>query len=611
MLNLQAESDSLSLTAYKAYSRMQNLTDFYNNQISNYKSQLSQLKKQLYASSMLRLVIFCTALIGVYFSFGNARLVWAIVAITIVLFVFLVSRHSDLQYKRDRLKALLKINTTEIEVLQRKFHHLPDGNEFKNPGHYFSQDIDLFGRGSFYQYANRTVLKQGSEVFSSILLENSIADIPAKQKAIEELGQMPMWRQEFSAVASLAKTETSTNVIIKWLSNYTPFIPNMMQYLPWVFSLASIGVIVLYFLSVLPESMLFFWLMLGLGVTGIFTKKITKLASDTSKIQSTFEQYNKLLTILEETEFKSSLLKEKRKRVVNDKQKTSLVLREFSKLLNSLDQNNNFIYLIFGNGFFLRSLYTCFQIEKWIKAYGSSVEEWFKVIAFFDTYNSLGNFAFNHPEYSFPMISSEKPVLKSKNAGHPLLDPEKRILNDFQIDREQFFIITGANMAGKSTFLRTVSLQIVMANVGLPVCSSNTEYSPIKLITSMRTADSLTDDESYFFSELKRLKFIVDEIQNDRYFIVLDEILKGTNSTDKAKGSRKFVEKLVTSKSTGIIATHDLSLCDAAKDLPQVQNFYFDAEIINDELHFDYKFKTGICQNMNASFLLKKMRIVE
>ena len=144
---------------------MQDLTDFYNNQISNYKSQLSQVKKQLYASSMLRLVIFCTAVIGVYFSFGNPRLVWAIIAITIALFIFFVSRHSDLQYKRDRIKALLKINTTEIEVLERKFHHLPNGDEFKNPEHYFSQDIDLFGRGSFYQYANRTVLKQGSGVF--------------------------------------------------------------------------------------------------------------------------------------------------------------------------------------------------------------------------------------------------------------------------------------------------------------------------------------------------------------------------------------------------------------------------------------------------------------
>ena len=169
-------------------------------------------------------------------------------------------------------------------------------------------------------------------------------------------------------------------------------------------------------------------------------------------------------------------------------------------------------------------------------------------------------------------------------------------------------------MAGKSTFLRTVSISIVMANVGLPVCAESFDYTPIKLITSMRTTDSLTDDESYFFSELKRLKFIVDTIDpltsNEKYFIILDEILKGTNSTDKAIGSKKFVTKLVASNSTGIIATHDLSLCEIEKDLTQIKNYYFDAEIINNELHFDYKLKDGICKNMNASFLLKKMEIV-
>ena len=169
-------------------------------------------------------------------------------------------------------------------------------------------------------------------------------------------------------------------------------------------------------------------------------------------------------------------------------------------------------------------------------------------------------------------------------------------------------------MAGKSTFLRTISLSIIMANIGLPVCAKSFDYSPIKLITSMRTSDSLTDDESYFFSELKRLKMIIESVQLTEkpgdYFIILDEILKGTNSTDKAIGSRKFVERLVKLGAMGIIATHDLSLCEISKDLSEVKNYYFDAEIIDNELHFDYTFKEGICKNMNASFLLKKMEII-
>jgi DNA mismatch repair ATPase MutS len=210
----------------------------------------------------------------------------------------------------------------------------------------------------------------------------------------------------------------------------------------------------------------------------------------------------------------------------------------------------------------------------------------------------------------FPEISDDQVVVKATNLGHPLLAVDKRIDNDFTIDKEQFFIVTGANMAGKSTFLRTISLSIIMANCGLPVCAESFKYSPIMLITSMRTSDSLTEDESYFYSELKRLKFIVDQIETEDYFIILDEILKGTNSKDKAIGSKKFVEKLTKSKSTGIIATHDVSLCELESEFLDIKNYYFDAEIINDDLYFDYTLKNGVCKNMNASFLLKKMQIV-
>ncbi len=590
---------------------MQDLTSFYTDEIKKYEAELSRINKLLFASSMIRLAVFCVAGLGIYLAFGNTKWMLAIIVLAIVLFLFLVSRHSDLQYKRDRLKALIQINETEVKVLQRDFHDLPEGDTFKDPLHYFSQDIDLFGRGSFYQYANRTALQQGSETFAGLLKENSIANISQKQEAFKELALMPEWRQNFSAIASLTKAETSSENIVRWLTGYAAFIPKIMRVLPWIFSGISLILFVLYFTDVVPVSLLILNLVIGLGISGRYMKKITGLTEEASKAQSTFQQYNKLLTLIEETEFKSPYLQKWKAEVVGQIEKTSEIIKKFANQLNSLDKNNDVLYLFLANGFFLRSLSHCFQVEKWIQQHGSSVEKWFETIAFFDALNSFGNFAFNHPNYSYPVLSTGRTVLKSEDAGHPLLHPEKSILNDFEIGAAQFFIITGANMAGKSTFLRTVSLQIMMANVGLPVCASSVIYSPIKLITSMRTTDSLTDDESYFFSELKRLKFIVDEIQNDEYFIVLDEILKGTNSTDKAEGSRKFVERLVASKSTGIIATHDLSLCEVAKELPQIKNYYFDAEIIDNELHFDYKFKKGICKNMNASFLLRKMEIVD
>ncbi len=405
---------------------MQDLTSFYQNQINKHQAVLAKVKRQLYASSMVRLAIFCLTAIGIYFLFGNTKWVLTIVLLTIVAFLFLVSRHADLQRKRDKLKALIKINKTEVKVLDRDFHHLPEGNEFKDPLHHFSQDIDLFGRGSFYQYANRTALQQGSETLAAIFNENSLDEIFKKQEAIKELSQLPEWRQDFSATASLTKAETSTTTIVKWLDNYVPFVPQLMKLLPLLFSAVSFAVFVFYYLDFVPLSLLIIWLLSGLGITSAYFKKIQKLGGFASKMQSTFQQYNQLLLQIEDTDFTSELLQERKDQILSNHEKTSSVIKKFSNLLNSLDKNYNIFYLIFANGFFLRTLTHCFNIEKWIEKHGSSVERWFETIAFFDAYNSLGNFAFNHPDYTFPKLSQEKTVLKSKGAGHKRLSNRQR-----------------------------------------------------------------------------------------------------------------------------------------------------------------------------------------
>lgn len=590
---------------------MNNLEEFYTQRVQKLDADITALNQKLFLFSSLRLIIFLATIGALYFASVNAKYVIGVLCVGIPLFLYLVSKHTNLKLEKSKLEELRNINLVELQVLNRDFSKLANGKEFAEDIHFFSQDIDLFGEGSFYQISNRTKLAEGSLLLADIYKENSIKDIEEKQEAIVEIGRNVDWRQEFSAMAALTKTETSTHTIVKWLKDYKPFVPKAMKYIPLVFSLLSVAIFSAYFLDLLPESALIFWLALGMVIVGVFTKKVTNLGQSATKMKSTFDQYNQLLAMIEQTDFTTDLLKKQKLSILSNGDDNSKVLKKFASLLSNLDRNNNLLYLIFANGFFLRSLTDCLAIEKWIDEHGKSVETWFNTIAFFDAYNSLGNFAFNHPSFTYPTIANDDVVLKSKNAGHPLLDPKKSILNDITIEGGQFFIITGANMAGKSTFLRTVSLQIMMANVGLPVCAESVTYSPIKLITSMRTTDSLTDDESYFFSELKRLRYIVDEIQTDRYFIVLDEILKGTNSTDKALGSRKFVERLVKSKSTGIIATHDLSLCEVANEHPAVKNHYFDAEIIDNELHFDYTFKDGICQNMNASFLLKKMGIIE
>lgn len=585
--------------------------DYYKNTISQQSEELSRIRKKLLQSSILRISVFILGCLGAYLVFGNVRELIGIIVLVILLFVILITRHNKLKYKQDLIREIIRQNEVELEVLNRNFHHLPAGDEYVNPDHEFSRDIDLFGRGSFYQYINRTATKSGADRLAFLLTENSVNEIEEKQKAIRELSELPEWRQDFSAIAGLAKTDMSAEDVVDWLTGYRRFVPKWVQPVSIVFSLISLSLILLNYFGLLSVYFTIGWFVIGWIIYGRFQKRISELSENAARAQSTFQQYYQLLIRIENREFTSEILSGKRQSVWSSPMKSSSILKKFARSLDVLEQGDIMIFGALMNGFLLRGLRQSFIIEEWIETYQKSVPQWFEAITFFDAYNSLGNFRFNHPEYVFPEIVKDGVILNLKGAGHPLLREETMIRNDFKIDAQQFFIITGANMAGKSTFLRTVSLQIVMSNIGLPVCAENSKYHPIKLITSMRTTDSLTDDESYFFSELKRLKFIVDQIKNDRYFIILDEILKGTNSRDKAIGSRKFVEKLVKSLSTGIIATHDLSLCQTAEDFSAVKNYFFDVRIENDELYFDYTLKPGICKNMNASFLLKKMDIVD
>ncbi|AUC74973.1 MutS-related protein [Olleya sp. Bg11-27] len=589
---------------------MTDSNSYYSANIANYAAEVSKLYKQLTSLSIARLLVFVATAVGGYFTFGSWPLFAGVLVAGAIGFVFLLSKYTTIKATYNLKKELVTINKEELKINSGDFFDRDGGLQFQDPNHNYALDIDLFGRGSFYQFINRTTIDDGSQALANSLKANATEAIVLRQEAIKELASKADWRQQFQANAGLIKVETKATTILEFLKSHQPILPQFFKTIPLIISVLTLILFGLAIAKLIPIAMTGYWLLVGLVITGRYVKKINVLSANTDKMRDTFRQYAVLLSAIENETFTAPLLLEKQAQIQLKDKKASQILKELSKGMDALDNRSNLISALFGNGYFLTDIKNTYAIEQWLENYSDIVEDWFEVVAFFDAYNSLGNYSFNHQQYVFPQIVAKNSDTSVTGLGHPLLKSEKRVDNDFEIKNQQFFIITGANMAGKSTFLRTVSLHIVMANVGLPVCAKSSVYSPVKLITSMRTSDSLTDDSSYFFSELTRLKYIVDAIKKDNYFIILDEILKGTNSTDKAIGSRKFVEKLVASHATGIIATHDLSLCEIEDHLKEVKNYYFDAQIIADELYFDYTFKKGICQNMNASFLLKKMEIV-
>ena len=587
------------------------LVKAYQERIIQFTEEVKTLDRSLFQNSLMRIALFLTTIAIIYFfwSWGNPLIIVFVIAL--IVFLQLVKRHLILQYTRDFADKMKQRNQLELDAQNKEFSSLETGAEFNDPAHEYCNDIDLFGEGSFFQYINRSSLLSGKLKLANLLKSNVIDNLKLRQDAISELAEKNNWRQEFWSEAGLVEVEKTPEEIVQWIGDYKAFIPSFWRNIIYAFSAISILLVLAFALEWVAEGLIVLWFIIGLGISGVFVKRINELSNNASKSLTTFRQYAKLLKRIESENWIAEFNSHQRLRLENAHVVASDTIAQFARFLNALDQRSNIFVAVIANGLFLRDIFCAERVEKWIGKHAEHIKDWFEVIDYFDVQSSLANFCYNHPSYHFPeLVDNPKMVLSAESLGHPLLHDEKRVDNDFEILDESFLITTGANMAGKSTFLRTVSLAILMSNVGLPICAAKATYKPIKLVSSMRTSDSLSNDESYFFSELKRLRYIIDKIEGDNYFIILDEILKGTNSVDKAAGSKKFVERLVRSHSTGIIATHDLSLCETADTYEEVDNYYFDASIVDNELFFDYRLKKGICQNMNASFLLKKMEII-
>lgn len=439
-------------------------------------------------------------------------------------------------------------------------------------------------------------------------------EIVERQQAIRELAPELKFRQRFRILGLLHKGKAADETELKaWAASPSLFRRSrVLRILPYLVTGVNAVCLVLTIVGILPASLWGGIWTLFVTAGFAFTGKITKMQAVYGKKLQILGTYAGLLRLMEEQPAECGLLKELKEEIGGEKRKASHSISRLSKLMDELDQRNNvFIYVIL-NGLFFWELRQIMRIEAWKELYAGELPRWLTAIGNMDALNSLATFAYNHPGYVYPTILRQPFRLQAEALGHPLMHRERCVRNDVDMEKRPFFIIiTGANMAGKSTYLRTVGVNYLLACIGAPVCALRMEVYPARLITSLRTTDSLTDNESYFFAELKRLKLIIDKLQaGEELFIILDEILKGTNSMDKQKGSFALIKQFMALDANGIIATHDLLLGTLADLFPEnICNYRFEADIRDDELTFSYQLRPGIAQNMNACFLMKKMGI--
>lgn len=586
--------------------------------IADEQRVLSQaLRKRIYVFGSLRLALFLTVGAAAYMLYHTSWALFAALIVGAVLFAQLLSRQRKLSRKKSDADALVKIAENELKAFNGDYSAFDGAAERVNAAHDFSFDLDIFGERSVFQLMNRTALSMGKEQLADFL-EHPLHEshpIAQRQEAVKELAELEDFCLDFRKIGSQTSGGFSRLQDVSDTFSAQAVFPNRIfwQVALVVVPLVYVALLIFSFIGNVPGNAFIILYFATLGLSSIPIKRISRILNTFNKKTRRLENYAQLYHLIENTSFRSDSL-QKWQRTVSQPMPASKAIAKLDYYCRNLDVVFTPALFIL-NPLLLFNVRYALKIDAWTRRHADQTRKWFDALAEFDALVSLGTFTANNPDFAFPEISDHF-VFIGKKMGHPLLSREKCVKNDIEIARKPYFlIVTGANMAGKSTYLRTIGVNHLLASIGAPVYAESLRFYPGRLLSNLRTADSLVNSESYFFAELKRLKMIIDTLQSDEedgLFIILDEILKGTNSEDKQKGSFALMRRFVKLGGNGIIATHDLALGALETEFPQaIKNYHFDAGISNDTLSFTYLIHEGVARNMNASFLMKNMGIVE
>jgi len=593
-----------------------NPLNYYEDQKTKYTKSLLETKKKSRTVSLIRIFVFLITVVGIYVSVAYGfKIITFLFALGFVLFVYLVRVHATLEKKKKWNETLIKINETEIKLLDGNTTDMDTGKEFLYSSHPYNEDLDIFGSRSLFQLINRSATANGRNLLAQRLnkLIINISLLADRQDAISELCDKPNWRQNFQAIGNIFKEEKeSQKGLLDWAKTADIKFDTLFYRIALIVNpLLGFGIIALINFDILTLNNFLMFLLIPLVIVGTKMGVLNKIHAKVSKKTELLLKYAELFNLISNEEYNSNLLMSIKENIAGEKSAHRAV-SNLSKITKSMDYRLNMVVGILLNIFFLWDIRQAIRIERWKNSNAAFMENWFKQLSAIDELQSFAGFAFNYQNSTFPEFKTNDFEIAATNVKHPFIAKNSCIGNNINIDGwKQFQIITGANMAGKSTYLRTVGVNMVLAMTGSPVLADNFTIVPVDLFTGIKTTDSLQDGESYFFAELKRLKELIDKLESgNKLFVILDEVLRGTNSADKQKGSMALITQLIRLSATGMIATHDLALGGLINEFPEnITNKRFEVEINNNELVFDYKLKEGISQNLNATFLMKKMGI--
>ena len=588
---------------------------FFKEKATGYGNLHQQLSQQTLRVATLRVVLFVIALVAAIYYINQRSLDIALTIVLVFLLVFalLVRWHNRLQFKRQQYAYLQQINQEELQRLAHNFAAIDGGLANNTGNHPFADDLDIIGDHSVYQMLNRTSTVPGSKLLAERLLaEGAVADLQSYQQSVRELARMADFCQQYQALGRHVDSDDKDFARFDtWLQTAPrlqeqKYLPILAWLLPALFVIGFVTVTVLSitYYALLPL------VIINLVVLGKQHHYAVKVVEQTARSINMLKSFRQHIDLITNQQFKERQLTGLAEKFSKEGDAGKEIARIIS-LLEQLQARSN-IFHVFINVPFLLDLQWLLRLEKWHIRHRNNIREWFATFAEFEVLVSLAGQAFAHPGWCYPQSDSQAYKLSATGLGHPLIPAESRVVNDFAMaGKGQVILLTGPNMAGKSTFLRTVAVNVILARMGGVVCARQFAFNPeMQVFTAMRIKDDLSESVSSFYAELSRIKQLLALVHEGKpvlYF--LDEILKGTNSADRHKGAEALIKQLSELQVSGFVSTHDLELGALATELASVRNYSFESIIDEGKINFDYKIRQGICTSFNACELMRQMGI--
>ena len=590
---------------------MENPKEYYESNINKINKNLRELERIILTFAVLRLIIVIVGIAVMYYLYKADKFIYLCASFLATLLIFILTAifHNNKINEKEQYLLKLEYNEKGLKRINGEWKEFDDkGEEFLNNSHNFSGDLDIFGKNSLFQWINTTKSPLGRKKLAEILSLKSLPNkqiIKDRQEAIKELSQKRDFCEKIYISFNKGKKDKhSVDKFLAWMEKEEK-ISFTVRYVPYLFIIITLLFLYLTAAGRVPVN----YLILDLFVNYLVVKLLTKNLSDSINIilenKNAIIQYEKILRILSSEEFSTRKLVKLKEKLINSGENCMVEINKLKNIVNWIGDSNANAYYLLLNVFMLSDIFVLYNLEKWRRKNGFKIRTWIKTIAEFEALISISNIAFDNPKWSYPDFAEERSI-ECRGIAHPLLG-EKAESNDFALHHgKKAALITGSNMSGKSTFLRTIGFNMVLGYIGSPVRAEKLNSGIFSIYTCMRTQDNLEESISSFYAEILRIKLVIEAARSgEKVFFLLDEIFKGTNSKDRHDGAKILIEQLVKSGGIGLVSTHDFELCDLENIHNWLINFNFQEYYIDDKIKFDYKLRNGRSMTQNAKYLMK------